>query len=714
MKYIITLITTIFLLVPWGLADSRHIDSLMSALKYADSDTQKVLLYDKIAWEFLNSDLDKAASYNKKGCVLAEEIIYRRGMGKSFKTRGVIAVFQSDLENALKHLQNALVNFRLINDKVGEANTINNLGWYYQQVGKYKESLEYFEAASSIREEIGDKKGLANSCNNLGVMYYMLGKYDKSLQKHLTAIRLWEELKERDNQAASFLNIGAVYREMDEKVLAMGNFQEGLKIAVEENNLRSMADAHSNIGDMWLENLKYKKAINHYLNALNIREKLADKTGIRESLSSLGAVHTAQKKYHEAIAYHNRSLHIAKTIDDKSGMLTQYNLLGEVQNLYNKPREALSYLMPAQQLAKELGMMPELAKTYKQISLAYLTLEDYQQAFQFQALTTEVNDQIFSEEKTRVLEELKEKYESDQKEKEIGMLQKEREIAKLRQRGWMILSLALAMACVIGMLVYRYRIKVKNTLALALQKQAIEERNHALELSNADLEQFAYVVSHDLKQPLRTIGSFAGLISRRYPGVLDSEGKEFINYVTDGVKQMHNLLTDLLIYAQTGKNSTYRVMDMNEIIDTATKNLQDFIREKNASIHVEGMPFMVGNRSGMIQLFQNMISNAIKFNENQPPEIEIEYRDENDRHLIVVRDNGIGISADHKEKIFVVFQRLHTQEDYPGTGIGLSICQKVAKQHGGEIWIDSEPGKGSAFYISLPKDFVPVTHPLGL
>ncbi len=239
------------------------------------------------------------------------------------------------------------------------------------------------------------------------------------------------------------------------------------------------------------------------------------------------------------------------------------------------------------------------------------------------------------------------------------------------------------------------------------QKRAdreLSERTEELARSNADLEQFAHVASHDLQEPLRMVASYVQLLQRRYEGKLDSDADEFIGYAVDGARRMQSLIHDLLQYARLGRRaSPPEPTDVKAVVDQAVGNLEVALAETGARISYNGLPTVVADGSQLAQLFQNLICNGIKFRRQEvTPEVCIEAQQRNGEWLFAVRDNGIGIDLAYADKIFTLLQRLHTREEYPGTGIGLSICKKIVERHGGRIWLESEPGKGTTFLFTLP------------
>ncbi len=241
----------------------------------------------------------------------------------------------------------------------------------------------------------------------------------------------------------------------------------------------------------------------------------------------------------------------------------------------------------------------------------------------------------------------------------------------------------------------------KRKIAEEELKMTLED----LKRSNTELEQFAYVASHDLQEPLRMVASFTQLLARRYQDKLDQDAKDFIQFAVDGATRMQKLIIDLLTFSRVGtRGQPFISTDTNIVLNNVLINLQTTIEETNATIIWDPLPVIIADESQMMQLFQNLISNAIKFHRKDiNPEIHISAEVKEEEWVFFVRDNGIGIDHQFFDRLFIIFQRLHKKDEYGGTGIGLAVCKKIVQRHGGKIWVKSEPGKGSTFYFTIPK-----------
>jgi signal transduction histidine kinase len=230
----------------------------------------------------------------------------------------------------------------------------------------------------------------------------------------------------------------------------------------------------------------------------------------------------------------------------------------------------------------------------------------------------------------------------------------------------------------------------------------VQARTQELARSNAELEQFAYVASHDLQEPLRMIASYVQLLERRYKDKLDSDANDFIGFAVDGAKRMQSLINDLLTYARIGtRGKPFVPVDSGKILGAAIANLKMAIEESGAAVEHEALPTVSADGTQLMALFQNLVGNAIKFRSTSPPRVRVAAKHGDGVWTFSVEDNGIGIDPQYWERAFLLFQRLHTRKEYPGTGIGLAVCKKIVERHGGRIWVQSELGRGATFYFTI-------------
>ncbi len=234
-------------------------------------------------------------------------------------------------------------------------------------------------------------------------------------------------------------------------------------------------------------------------------------------------------------------------------------------------------------------------------------------------------------------------------------------------------------------------------------EQALARQAEELRRSNAELEQFAYVASHDLQEPLRMVTSYTQLLAQRYEGKLDSDADEFIAYAVGGAKRMQGLIQDLLAYSRVARpGREFEPADCETVLQYALADMEVLIAESGAVVTHDSLPTLTVEQVQLGQVFKNLIENAVKFRSEDPPRVHVSAEQQSDEWVFSVRDNGIGIDPEYAERIFVIFQRLHGKEEYPGTGMGLTICKKIVEGHGGRIWVESEAGRGATFHFRLP------------
>jgi len=362
---------------------------------------------------------------------------------------------------------------------------------------------------------------------------------------------------------------------------------------------------------------------------------------------------------------------LLKDLGDLNGR--QINLINQGSIAFEEGNNDQAIILTSQGIAASKRMRDDSSEIrgYKVLAKIYQQRGDFEQALQYQLVYSSAQERYLRERRNRQVLDLEIKYAIRDKQLEIETLRKENEYQSL----------------------------------LLKQNENISNKNAQLMQVNEELRQFAYVASHDLKEPLRMIGSYTQLIHRRHKEVFDEESTTFFNFVSEGVTRMNTLLDALLRYATIGKSEEdFEWLELKDAVELAVINLRVRIEETGAEITCGNLPKVHSIKSLLIQLFQNLISNAIKFRKKETiPVININTEESDEEFTLKVSDNGIGIAPEFQERIFIIFQRLHTRVDYQGAGIGLSICLKIVQRLGGKIWVESEFGKGATFCITIPK-----------
>lgn len=287
----------------------------------------------------------------------------------------------------------------------------------------------------------------------------------------------------------------------------------------------------------------------------------------------------------------------------------------------------------------------------------------------------------------------------------VSMFQNTSEDAIAGTKARLLFASAASIASIVLLGALGIELELRRRRNEAALRSTIEKHVREVERSNAALAEYAFVASHDLQEPLRMVSSYTQLLERRYGDKLDDDAKEFIYYAADGARRMQALIKDLLAYSRLGADrSAFERVEMSAAYEDALANLQIAAREAGATIQATALPPVRGNRLQIVLLLQNLIGNAIKYRGPEKPQVRVEATREGTNWQFAVSDNGIGIDPQHGERIFKMFQRLHTRQEYSGTGIGLAVVKRIVESHGGSIWVRSERGKGSTFFFTLPAE----------
>lgn len=620
------------------------------------------------------------------------------------------------------------------------------LGKANKRLNNYEEALVHFSKIINAKENNPNHVVLANAHNHLGGIYKSLGEYEKSFQEQLNALHYHELENNLNGVGRDNYEIGSILFYQDRFDQALTYYQKAYELFVEIDNQKLIYASLAAIGSTHAELGNLDESLDFGTQALELARNLNYKTGIAYALGNVAHVKIKLREMTGAKSMLLEALQLKEELNDPWAIIGGHLGLAKAYlECGKKTEKALPHLATALELSKKIKSKTRELETYEQYEKVYKALNDFPNSYKYLKQHSMLKDSVLNEKTIEEMGQTKRKFELEKKENEIALLtskNKNLEYKKKLQRLQLGIFVSLLLIFFFAFLVNAKNLKKqketnlvlenqqdkiqqqndilqdkqvelvklnqlleKNNALLEDKNQEIQNKNRQLKNSNEDLKNFAYVASHDLKEPLRMVHSYTSLIKRRYHDLFDETGQEFLYFVTDAVKRMDVMLSDLLDYSRIdSRENTEELVDLKDVLLVVNANLGGMLDEQQASLWYpkENCPVVKANMSKMIQLFQNLISNAIKFKGESDPIIKIDCKEENDNYIISIKDNGIGIAPENHEKVFEMFKRLHTREEYEGTGIGLATCKKIVQKYGGEIWIESSLGIGTTFFFSMP------------
>ncbi|MEM1319354.1 MAG: tetratricopeptide repeat protein [Bacteroidota bacterium] len=654
------------------------------------------------------------------------------------------AYYQNRDEKAIPYFEKALeiVEKHDMNEHKGEL--LNDLGFALYKKGNYQEAAKTYLKVLDIDQKYVSKKLLAKTVTRISDSYQNLGDFVMAFDYQLKALELNEALKDTMGIARAHYGFGTIFFYQESYTQAIDYYRNAKTFYQVMNDQQGLYNCLGAIGSTYERLGKNALSLKYNLESLEAARGMNYEFGIAYSTHNIGSNYFISGKYEEALKHLNEALVYKKKLKDVWGQIGTYRALADCYIQYGKPQKALPLLEEGLSIAEELDSKTRIIEMYKYFALAHKAMGNYKTSLDYMMKYTEIKDDIFSETALREMGERRSKYEIQKREEEINELKVAKELLEKEQQieglyNSILIGAAIFLLVLLRLMYSRYsfhresnrlleeknaQIKRQNdqledankkqlmtNLLLEEKNQLMEKQNdqinlqnEKLESSNEDLKQFAYVASHDLKEPLRMINAYTSLLKKRYASSFDENAHEFMGYIVDAVNRMDTLLTDLLTYSRVNtREEAHNWMDSRELVEICIANLRHPIESKGAQVHVaEDLPKVKVNKSQMLQLFQNLISNAVKFTKDEKPEVFIRCKRKDDHFIFEVKDNGIGMAPENKEKVFEVFRRLHSRAEYEGSGIGLATCKKIVEKHRGKIWVESELDEGSSFFFSIP------------
>ncbi|MEM7102252.1 MAG: ATP-binding protein [Bacteroidota bacterium] len=684
--------------------NNTRIDKLKATLETV-SDKEKVALFNDIAFEYRMVNAYKTLAYCEKSIKLAETIDYPYELPRSYNFIG--------------------------------------LGYYNET--NYPEALKYFDKGTEKALELGDSTELGFSYQMKAHVYRWLGDLPRGLENALDSEEIFEKINDQIGMAYIYGTLSGLYLDQNEADKAFDYSSKALQVLEKEKIEKGLTKAMLAHADVLAFQKKYSEAYEYYHDALMRYQRVGHQRGILITNIRMALMYDENGNHKTAKA----KLAKARQIHEKYGINTEltslYMLEGRLNLAEYESAKAIEKLEKAESFALRQSRKKELSEIYRLLAIAYETLNEPASSLFYLKSHHSIKDSLFNVSVAKHIAKYEANSQLAKKDEKLNELQQEKASTDeqlLAERKFRIgLGLFAILLIFTVLVVWRsYRIKKKshdllsekneqiNQQSEELKEQAkklriarnilkvsnekleekVKVRTAELTRSNAELKRFAFIASHDMKEPLRTVTSFSQLLKRELAKekVNESRVNEYLDYITRGSKNLSILVQDLLSYSKIKESpeEPLILLSIDNVINTVLSNLGHQIRTNNVTFNFVDLPSTVyGIEVMLVQLFQNLVSNAIKFRkENEPCVIEIKAREKGDYWIFSISDNGIGIDPQYHKQIFQLFRKLHSSMQYEGSGIGLSICKRVIELHGGDVWLRSAKGRGTTVYFSLP------------
>jgi len=670
MRIIFTFILTIFLT---QIAFTKgKVDSLLVVLQSASEDTSMVKALEELSWEYHRTHPEKTVYFSKRGLEIAEKFNYSLGI---IKAKNILAVgysIQGNQELAILNFQEAIQLGEATENYKHICRTYNNLGRTYMKIGDFDRAVHFYQKGAKCSDQFGLKQQTSDNLLNMATALQEQGVWDTSLK----------------------------YAE------------EALSLANNINDKNLIIDAHKIIGVNHSNQENLDDAIKHFEIALKYAQSKQDKVGISCINNQLGRVYSKKNLSQKALEAHRNAYTVSIEINYQEQTVLALNQLAHIYESQGQFSKAIEKSKEGIQIAKNLGSLKSVTDLYEILARNYASINDFPNAYIYHTKLKGISDSLITLEKNQKLNELKIQFQVEQKEAENQLLKAQQTKNQLTIQKATLASTAIVVAliavCMIAFLLYKgfkqKQIQSSN-LAIEVQRRTkeLEKTNADLTKSNKEMERFNHIASHDLKEPLRNIISFTRLLEMRLKNQDDTVAHEYLSFVVTNAKQMNTLIEDVLEFSKVSdKKVELEEVNLSKIFEQVLTTLQPLMEEKTVNILCESLPIIRSNAAQIYILMRNIIENGIIYNNHPTPIIEIDYEVKDEHHFIKITDNGIGIDSDYHLQIFDMFKRLQSRTDGKGSGLGLSVCKKIAQRLGGDVLVQSILGKGSTFTIKIP------------
>ncbi len=652
-----------------------NIETLQSQLKQETSDQKRLPILQKLVKRLYPSELSAAQQYAEEGLRIALQVKDKKATANLSNMIAQVYRIHGNFKASLNHLQQALHIQKELKDKINIANIYNSIGVIHENQDNYAEALRFYAKSLNTFEQLKNEMGQANVRNNIGIVQFKRGNYIAALENYYAALQVYESLKVESQLASTYNNIGVIYKRQGDITRARCYYDKCLHIRKRLGDKSGIALSFMNIGNLLKEQGTYEEALEYHQNSLQLRSNINDReTGF--SHLSIASTFLKLKQLNESAKHYLEAWQLSQEVKIGSMEVQALEGLVRIYFMHEHPMQIEAMIVAgmgeqykgieallhhALQTAEKIEHTNAISTVCEALGTLYQQKDDFEQAFFYLKKHIEFNKKLLDAQKLDAINQLQNKHELDQREK----LQ-----------------------------------KINSEL-----EETVRIRTEQLTYQNLQLKEYARIVAHDLKEPVRNISTFSNLLEQRFSDILDEEGKEYLHFILFNTRHIDQLLKDLM---------TYTVLSNNEIADCAPISLNDIlsnlqqilfsrIQETGTHLDISSLPSIKAQATHINQLFQNLLQNAIKFRRKDVPcVIKVNAVEQATHYLFSIKDNGIGIPLSFQKEVFRIFNRLDKKR-FEGTGIGLAICQKIISMYGGEIWLESQEGVGTTFFFTLPK-----------
>ncbi|MBP7459695.1 MAG: tetratricopeptide repeat-containing sensor histidine kinase [Candidatus Delongbacteria bacterium] len=688
----------------------RNLESRLNEVQGRD----KIDILIQLVYAYRSDDSSLARHYGETGINLAKALSYPQGEADLQKEMGKYHAQWKRADSARFCYFRALDIYQSIRNRTGEGIVYNYLGQNYFNEDNLTRAFEFYLKSHTVFMEIGDKERLAINANDLGIVNYYLGNYDTSIRFYLESLRLKETLGNKRSLALTRANLSDVFIYLKDYDQAASYLEMALDVADSEQDFNFRSIITSKLGSIYAKKAEFQKSEQYLTESLQISEKVNNPVSIAFAYYNLGSLYRDQLQFAKARTFYQKAWEIYRNLPGtKNGYAETLNAMGYVDGRLGNFWLAIAELEEALSIAQEIQAKPRIKDSYQYLSEIHQSLGHYREALEYRKKVQTIQDTILNLEKNRLISALNIQYETEHRENEIAHLTREKAYEKRFQ--WFILTLlGLSLLLVAGVYT-RYRAKKtahrllseKNDL-INQQKEQLERSQDALKMTLSNKDKLFSIISHDLRSPFTAFLGLTEMLYRESETLPREKIRLYSQEINQAAKSQLELLEDILTWSrlQMGKiEFNPGEINLYQVVKTVLTYLKTQAAAKDIAL-VNQVPIgmMVWTDQNMIQLIlQNLISNAIKFSYPEQS-VWINGRPQNHDSLISIRDSGIGISQDGLLRIFKVDGNYSTigTADERGTGLGLVLCRDMVERHGGRIWCESQIGKGSTFYFTLP------------